>query len=100
MEPAWTLNPLFGTCDDVLAEPMPSWLRAHWDELVIPLVALAITRQADAERAAIYAALDRAPLEYCVDADRRVVLFGVEGFAFVAIAFEVITGVPSNTISH
>jgi hypothetical protein len=84
-----------GTADEAL----PQWLADAWPR-VVSLVALSIVRQTPADRTRIYAALDRGALEYCVDDARRCVYFGVEGMAFCAFSFDVITDVRSTTTKH
>jgi hypothetical protein len=81
-------------------EPMPAWLADAWPRIV-SLVAMSIVGQTPADRAAIYAWFDAGhQIEYCVDAAKRCVYFGVNGVAFCAFSFDVITGVSADGMTH
>jgi hypothetical protein len=83
-------------------DAIPAWLREHWPQF-LRLVAITIAEQPPALRAAIDAALDAgdlSELEYAIDADRQVVIFGFASCALGEATFDAITGVATKGPRH
>lgn len=79
---------------------MPGWLAEAWEPRVVPILARTIVEQAPEDQAAIYAGLERGPVEFAVDAERRRVIFAVGGLAFCEIGFDLITGIRPDGQPH
>ena len=80
----------------------PGWLVSCWPR-AIRFLAMTIEQQPADLRDAIHEALDHGDLqriEYDIDEDRKLVVFGFAGVPLCHVSFDALIGIPSNGTTH